>query len=66
MSVAVALHLAPPPTDLQFDGDARKRKTYSKRWKRINDMDMSASELEEEEKEEEQFIQNRTRVGRDA
>jgi hypothetical protein len=46
MSVAVALHLAPPPTDLQFDGDARKRKTYSKRWKRINDMDMSASELE--------------------
>ena len=46
MSVAVALHLAPPPTDLQFDGDARKRKTYSKTWKRIHDMDMSASELE--------------------
>ena len=46
MSVAIAMRLAPPPTDIKFDGDATKSKNNSKKMTHIYDMDMGANELE--------------------
>ena len=46
MSVAIAMRLAPPPTDIKFDGDATKSKNNSKKMTHFYDMDMGANELE--------------------